>query len=376
MAVLVAASPCALAIATPSAILSGIARAARGGVLIKGGAPLEALGRLDSIAFDKTGTLTSGEPKLVEITPAAGVTETELLRVAAAVEALSDHPLAEAIVRDVKERMGTVERNATEFKSITGKGVSARLNGERIHIGKTALFTEANGTPLPDDLRVTVKSMTARGRTTMIVRRGYAYLGALGLMDTPRSAAKRVTQRLRDIGVSKMMMISGDNQQVADAIAREVGLDQAFGDLMPDDKVEKIKELKESGGVAMVGDGVNDAPAMANATVGIAMGVAGSDVALETADVALMADDLETLPFAVGLSRATSRVIRQNLWVSLGIVAILIPATLLGLGIGLAVLLHEGSTLIVVANALRLLAYNEPKKTTYLIGDLGKVGRS
>jgi len=376
MAVLVAASPCALAIATPSAILSGIARAARGGVLIKGGAPLEALGRLDSIAFDKTGTLTLGEPKLVEITPSAGVTETDLLRVAAAVEALSDHPLAEAIVRDVKERMGSVERNATEFKSITGKGVSARLNGELVHIGKTALFTETNGTPLPDDLRVTVKSMSARGRTTMIVRRGDAYLGALGLMDTPRPAARRVIQRLRDIGVSKMMMISGDNQNVADAIARQVGLDQAFGDLMPQDKVEKIKELKEAGGVAMVGDGVNDAPAMANATVGIAMGAAGSDVALETADIALMADDLETLPFAVGLSRATSRTIRQNLWVSLGIVAVLIPATLLGLGIGPAVLVHEGSTLIVVANALRLLAYNESTKMTYLIGDLGSVEQS
>jgi len=376
MAVLVAASPCALAIATPSAILSGIARAARGGVLIKGGAPLEALGRIDSIAFDKTGTLTSGEPKLVDIVPSVGVTETELLRVAAAVEALSDHPLAEAIVRDVKERLGAVERNATNFKSITGKGVSAILNGELVHIGKTALFVEAEGTPLPDDLRATVKSMSARGRTTMIVRRGDAYLGALGLMDTPRSAARRVIQRLRDIGVSKMMMISGDNQHVADAIARQVGLDLAFGDLMPQDKVEKIRELKDAGGVAMVGDGVNDAPAMANATVGIAMGAAGSDVALETADVALMADDLEMLPFAVGLSRATSRIIRQNLWVSLGIVAILIPATLLGLGIGPAVLIHEGSTLVVVVNALRLLAYRESSQTTYQLGDLESAEQS
>lgn len=376
MAVLVAASPCALAIATPSAILSGIARAARGGVLIKGGAPLESLGRLDSIAFDKTGTLTSGEPKLVEVSPVAGISEVELLRVAAAVEALSDHPLAEAIVRDVKERMGTVERTAMEFKSITGKGVSARLNGELVQIGKAALFADNDGTPLPDDLRVTVKSMSARGRTTMIVRRGDAYLGALGLMDTPRPAARRVIQRLRDIGVSKMMMISGDNQQVANAIAREVCLDHAFGDLMPDDKVEKIKELKKSGGVAMVGDGVNDAPAMANATVGIAMGAAGSDVALETADVALMADELEALPFAVGLSRGTARIIRQNLWVSLGIVAILVPATLFGLGIGPAVLMHEGSTLIVVLNALRLLAYREPSNTIYQLGDLGPLDQS
>jgi len=179
-----------------------------------------------------------------------------------------------------------------------------------------------------------------------------------------------VIRSLRNVGVTKMMMISGDNQNVADAIAREVGLDQAFGDLMPEDKVAKIQELKDTGGVAMVGDGVNDAPAMANATVGIAMGAAGSDVALETADVALMADDLETLPFAVGLSRETSRIIRQNLWVSLGIVAILIPATLLGLGIGPAVFVHEGSTLIVVTNALRLLAFNGDSQVKEKLGDL------
>lgn len=370
MAVLVAASPCALAIATPSAILSGVARAANGGVLIKGGAPLEALGRLDSIAFDKTGTLTFGEPRVVEIIPFAGVTETVLLRTAAAVEALSDHPLAEAIVRDARERCGAFELSATEFKSITGKGVSARLGGELVHIGKTALFTETDAAPPPEELLFEVKRMSSRGRTTMIVRRGNTYLGAIGLMDTPRAASRQVIQQLRDIGVTEMMMISGDNQNVADAIAREVGLDQAFGDLMPEDKVEKIGELKEAGGVAMVGDGVNDAPAMANATVGIAMGAAGSDVALETADIALMADKLETLPFAVGLSRATSRIIRQNLWVSLGVVALLIPATLLGLGIGPAVFVHEGSTLVVVTNALRLLAYAEKATNGEMLGDL------
>lgn len=366
MAVLVAASPCALAIATPSAILSGVARAARGGVLIKGGAPLEALGRLDAIAFDKTGTLTRGEPRVVEILPASGVPEAELLRVAGAVEALSDHPLAEAIVDDVRKRLGDIERGATEFKSITGRGVSAKLDDKVVHIGKQALFEEVDGAPVPDELTTQVSNMTSRGRSTMIVRYGDRYLGAIGLMDTPRAAARHVIQRLRDVGVTKMMMISGDNQRVADAIAREVGLDVAFGDLMPEDKVGKIRELKEAGGVAMVGDGVNDAPAMANATVGIAMGAAGSDVALETADVALMADDLSTLPFAVGLSRATSSTIRQNLWVSLGIVAILIPATLFGLGIGPAVLVHEGSTLIVVANALRLLAYADKTDTKQL----------
>ena len=357
MAVLVAASPCALAIATPSAILSGVARAARGGVLIKGGAPLEALGSLDAIAFDKTGTLTIGEPHLVDIVPYGDTSEKDLLEISAAVEALSDHPLAQAVVKDVEKRLGYNTREATDFANIIGQGVYATVGKDLVHIGKTALFDEADGAPLPDDLRSTVEALSANGRTTMIVRAGDRYLGAIGLMDTPRETAKTVIADLRKIGIKRMMMISGDNQNVANAVAKEVGLDTAFGDLMPEDKVTKIAELKSQGGVAMVGDGVNDAPAMANATVGIAMGAAGSDVALETADVALMADDLETLPFAVGLSRQTSRIIRQNLWASLGIVALLIPATLFGLGIGPAVLIHEGSTLIVVFNALRLLAY-------------------
>lgn len=361
MAVLVAASPCALAIATPSAILSGVARAARGGVLIKGGAPLEALGGLDAIAFDKTGTLTIGEPHLVDIVPYGDTSETELLEISGAVEALSDHPLAQAVVKDVKTRLGDNPREASDFANIIGQGVSAMVGGELVHIGKTALFDEGAGTPLPDDLRARVEDLSANGRTTMIVRAGTRYLGAIGLMDTPRDTAKPVIADLRALGLKRMMMISGDNQNVANAVAKEVGLDVAFGDLMPEDKVTKIAELKAQGGVAMVGDGVNDAPAMANATVGIAMGAAGSDVALETADIALTADDLETLPFAVGLSRQTSRIIRQNLWASLGIVAFLIPATLFGLGIGPAVLIHEGSTLIVVFNALRLLGYKDSR---------------
>lgn len=361
MAVLVAASPCALAIATPSAVLSGVARAARGGVLIKGGAPLESMGHLDAIAFDKTGTLTIGEPHLVEITPYGDATETELLQVSAAVEMLSDHPLAQAVVRDVKTRLGDLPSEASDFSNIIGQGVSAKVDGKVVHIGKTALFESAEGLPLPDDLRATVEAMSQNGRTTMIVRSGDRYLGAIGLMDTPREDARSVIAALRDLGLKRMMMISGDNQNVADAVAKEVGLDTAFGDLMPEDKVTKIAALKAEGGVAMVGDGVNDAPAMANATVGIAMGAAGSDVALETADIALMADDLQTLPFAVGLSRKTSRIIRLNLWFSLGVVALLIPATLFGLGIGPAVLVHEGSTLVVVANALRLLAFKDSR---------------
>ncbi|ASK89664.1 heavy metal translocating P-type ATPase [Sphingorhabdus sp. SMR4y] len=359
MAVLVAASPCALAIATPSAVLSGIARAARGGVLIKGGAPLEMLGKLDSIAFDKTGTLTIGEPELVETAPFGEIGADELIAISAAVEVHSDHPLAQAIVRAAEKRLGTWDLIASDFQSITGKGVSAKINGQNVLIGKAGLFLNDDQDSLPENVTQKVNEMSSRGRSTMIVRRGGEFLGVLGLMDTPRASASEVINKLRSIGITRMMMISGDNQKVADAIALEVGLDKAFGDLMPDDKVEKIAELSDQGGVAMVGDGVNDAPAMANASVGIAMGAAGSDVALETADIALMADDLATLPFAVGLSRSTSGIIRQNLWISLGVVAILIPATLFGLGIGPAVVMHEGSTLVVVINALRLLGYKE-----------------
>lgn len=194
----------------------------------------------------------------------------------------------------------------------------------------------------------------------MVVRRGANYLGVLGVMDTERQSAKETVQRLRQLGIRRVVMLSGDNQRVADAVAGSIGLDQAFGALMPDEKVAAINTLRaEAGGVAMIGDGVNDAPALANANVGVAMGAAGSDVALETADVALMADDLSHLPFAVGLSRQTTRIIQQNLWVSLGVVAALIPSTIFGLQIGAAIIFHEGSTLIVVANALRLLAYRE-----------------
>jgi Cd2+/Zn2+-exporting ATPase len=358
MAVLVAASPCALAISTPSAVLSGVARAARGGVLVKGGGPLENLGRLGAIAFDKTGTLTEGKPRLTDVVSSEGAAEDELLRTAVAVEKLSDHPLAAAVVQGGNERLKDASAlQAHDVQSITGRGVKATVDGQSVYIGKDSLFAEIEGPLLPDALRESVENLKARGRTTMIVRSGETYLGVLGLMDTPREAAKNVVARLRELGIQRMIMLSGDNQQVADAVAKEVGIDEAVGDLMPDDKVEAIKKLSQQEGVAMVGDGVNDAPAMANATVGIAMGAAGSDVALETADVALMADDLNHLPFAVGLSRQTSRIIRQNLWFSLGMVAFLIPATVLGLQMGAAVLFHEGSTVLVVFNALRLLAY-------------------
>ncbi|MBK79870.1 MAG: heavy metal translocating P-type ATPase [Gammaproteobacteria bacterium] len=364
MALLVAASPCALAIATPSAVLSAVARAARGGVLVKGGAPLEHLGRLSAIAFDKTGTLTEGRPRLVDVVAAPGVTETDLLRIAVGVEALSDHPLARAVARDGRAQLGSSDpAPAAGLRSITGRGVYATVEDLPTYIGKDDLFDEIEGPELPQQMREDVEALELKGRTTMIVRHGDRYLGVLGLMDTPRTAARAVVSRLHELGIERMLMISGDNQRVATAVAQSVGLDEAHGDLMPADKVDTIKRLRRSASVAMVGDGVNDAPAMANATVGIAMGAAGSDVALETADIALMADNLEHLPFAVALSRAASRIIRQNLWVSLGVVAVLVPSTLAGLSIGAAVLVHEGSTVVVVFNALRLLAFTDPSRS-------------
>lgn len=361
MAVLVAASPCALAIATPSAVLSGVARAARGGVLVKGGAPLENLGSLKAIAFDKTGTLTEGRPRITDVIAVDGAGDEELLSIAVAVEALSDHPLAQAIVKDGRERLGSSTLPAaSDLKSLTGRGVTATVAGETVWIGKAEMFGVDGAPALGAAATEAIARLRENGRTTMVVRKGDRDLGAIGLMDTPRAAAREALKRLHDLGIARMIMISGDHQKVAEAIATEVGLDEAWGDLMPEDKVEAIRKLAGENKVAMVGDGVNDAPAMANATVGIAMGAAGSDVALETADVALMADDLAHLPFAVGLSRHTRGIIRQNVFVSLGVVAFLVPATILGLGIGPAVALHEGSTLLVVVNALRLLAYRDP----------------
>ena len=361
MAVLVAASPCALAIATPSAVLSGVARAGQGGVLVKGGGPLEQLGRLGALAFDKTGTLTEGAPRVTDVHPYGDTSEANLLRVTAAVEQLSNHPLAEAVVEHARFRLGEEELpRAHNLESMTGRGVKAVVGGDFVHVGKSDLFGEVDGPPLPEALRKTVEALEEEGRTTMVVRRGDAYLGVIGLADPPREGVADVVEWLRQIGIRRMVMLSGDHQRVVDAVAQQLGIDEARGDLLPDDKVETVRALRKEEDVAMVGDGVNDAPAMANASVGIAMGAAGSDVALETADVALMANDLRHLPFAVGLSRQTRRVIRQNLWIALGMVALLVPATILGLQIGPAVVLHEGSTLVVVGNALRLLGYEAP----------------
>ena len=354
MVVLVAASPCALAVATPSGVLAGVARAARAGVLVKGGGPLENLGRVEAIAFDKTGTLTWGRPRVTDVVAAANVGEDELRRTAYAVERMSDHPLAAAVVRDLRPTAGGGMTEAEQVESVTGKGVRAVFEGGPVAVGSPALFERG----LPTDVEAIVADLRSRGRTIMVVGSGERILGVLGLMDTSRAESAPVVELLRNAGIRRMVMMSGDHQQVAEAVGRGVGMDEVLGGLMPEDKVSAVATMTQSGTrVAMLGDGVNDAPAMANATVGVAMGAAGSAVALETADVALMSDDLGKVPFAVDLSRRTSRVIRANLIFSLAIVAILVPVTLTGLGIGPAVLVHEGSTIIVVLNALTLLRF-------------------
>ena len=360
MAVLVAASPCALAISTPSAVLSGVARAARQGVLIKGGRPLEDLGVLTALAFDKTGTLTEGKPKLNAVVTLNGTTEEELLKVAVAVEKQSDHPLASAIVKGGMEKLGNAAlEEATNVKAVMGKGVEANVKGEKVWIGNDELFKAIGSGDLPADVAQKMQQLQQEGNTAMLVRRADTYLGILGVMDLPRPEAESVLRELKALGIKKMVMLTGDNQLVADAVARKIGITEARGGLLPEEKVAAIDELRQQENkLAMVGDGVNDAPAMAKSTVGIAMGAAGSDVALETADIALMADKIDNLPFAIGLSRKSKAVIRQNLVVSLGVVAILIPLTISGLAnIGPAIIAHEGSTLLVVFNALRLLVY-------------------
>ena len=358
MAVLVAASPCALAIATPSAVLSGIARAARGGVLIKGGGPLEKLGSVNAIAFDKTGTLTEGKPKLTGVHPVNGMNEEELLSIIIAVEKLSDHPLAKAIVKGSIERLKYDVPPANNVQAITGRGIKVNFENSVIHIGNKELFIEKNN-QLPDEVRDKIEAFETEGNTTMLVQQNEKFIGIITLMDMPRKDAKETLARLHQLGIKKIIMLTGDNQKVAEAIAEKTGITQALGGLMPEEKVTAIERLQANEGhVAMIGDGVNDAPAMVKSSVSIAMGAASSGVALETADIALMADKLSNLPFAIGLSKKASSIIKQNLVISIGMVIILIPLTLTGYAtIGPAVVGHEGSTLIVVFNALRLLAY-------------------
>ena len=284
-----------------------------------------------------------------------------MARIILEVESLSNHPLARAIANGVKSQYQMVYENlASQVNAIHGKGISAIYEDQVVFIGNEKLMTD-EGMEVPGELRSKMELLLQEGHTAMLVAHRNAVIGLVSVMDVPRKTAVQTLKRLKEIGIQRMVMLTGDHQNVGDSIAKQIGLTEAKGNLLPEDKVEAVKALmKRDGKIAMVGDGVNDAPAMAYSTVSVAMGAAGSDVALETADVALMSDKIEMLPFAIGLSRASKRIITQNIWISMGVVALLVPATILDFtNIGLAVIFHEGSTLVVVLNALRLLAYDE-----------------
>jgi Cd2+/Zn2+-exporting ATPase len=349
------ASPCALVISTPAAILSAIAAAAKRGVLFKGGGALEELGRVRCVAFDKTGTLTRGTPEITDLVPASGVEAIELLTVAAAVERHSEHPLARAILASATEHE-LLPPHASGFRAIVGNGVEAVIEGRSARVGTVALLADTD-ISVPETALVCAGALREAGKTVIFVSWGTAYLGCIALADTIRPSARGVITALKRLGVRQTVMLSGDNIRVAEAIGAELGLDSVRAELLPEEKLTAIRELQERyGGVAMVGDGVNDAPALAAATVGIAMGGAGTDVALETADVALMADDLASLADGVDLSRRARRIVRQNVTIALGVIVVLAPIAALGLiRLPIGVVAHEGSTLVVVANGLRLL---------------------
>lgn len=357
MLLLVAASPCALALGTPAAVLAGIAQAARNGVLIKGGVHLENMGNLKAIAFDKTGTLTEGKFGVTDVITFSGASERDVMTFAGAVEQQSNHPLAQAIVREAKNRKLALP-TASSLENVPGKGVRSTVDGKPIAIGSLKLFAD-----VPPSVHDAVALLDGNGKTTMAVQHNGTFIGVIGLADTLRQSVDKTMAKLRDLGVSHLVMMTGDKKAVAERIAEQSGLTEVKAELLPEDKLTAIKQvMQQHGPTAMIGDGVNDAPALATATVGIAMGGAGTAVALETADVALMADDVGKLPFAVGLSRASRSIIQQNLAISLGVIALLIVSSILNLvQLPLAVVFHEGSTIVVVVNALRLLAYQDNK---------------
>jgi Cd2+/Zn2+-exporting ATPase len=350
MVLMTVASPCALVISVPASFISAIASSARDGVLLKGGAYLEELAQIKAIAFDKTGTLTFGEPVLTDVVTHEGIQRNDLLALAASTEQRSEHPLARAIVNAAQEENLTLQ-SISDFEAEAGIGVTAHIEGAKVQIGRVDKL--ANIVDLPDDLAQTRIALEEDGKTTMGVLHDGAWWGIIAVADTVRPQAKVMVAKLREKGIEPAML-TGDNQRVANAIARSVGITRVFAELMPEDKVKVLNELKaEFEQVAMVGDGVNDAPALAQANVGIAMGAAGTDVALETADVVLMGDKIEQINVAIDLSRKAVRVVWQNIAFSLAVIVMLVAgAFLIDLPLPLGVLGHEGSTVIVVLNGL------------------------
>jgi Cd2+/Zn2+-exporting ATPase len=354
LVLLVVACPCALVISTPVTIVSGLARATRDGVLIKGGIYLESLGRIRAFAFDKTGTLTEGRPEVVEVLALSERSREELLRIAASIESRSEHPLARAV--EAHARQEKVQwPEPTEFTALPGRGATALVDGQRYFLGNHRLFEE-HGWCSPE-VEAALESQEREGRTAVIVGREMQPLGLLAVADRLRPEARGAVAELHRLGVQHTVLLTGDNRTTARAIAREAELREFRAELLPEDKVAAVTDLvAKHGSAAMVGDGVNDAPALAAASVGIALGAAGTDAALETADVALMNDDLSRLPSAIRLSRKALRIVRQNIWFALALKAVFIILTPFGLAtLWMAVLADMGASLLVIANGLRAL---------------------
>lgn len=352
MIFLVVASPCALVSSIMPAVLSGISNAARKGLLFKGGVHLENIGRVQAVAFDKTGTLTEGKPKVTDIVPFQDYTERTLLKLAASLEALSEHPIAKAIVETGKTGQIPLDP-ATGLQAVPGLGVHGLVNGAECRIGKAELLQETDMSPAQRKL---VADWEAEGKTVIFVAANQRLAGMLAVQDTLRPGAAQAVAALKQMGL-KVAMLTGDSTSTAKAIGRQAGVDEVFAELLPEDKVGIVKKLAAKyGKVAMAGDGVNDAPALAVSSVGIAMGAAGTDVALETANVVLMADDLAKIPEAITLGRRTSRVIKQNVAFAITVIIILVTLNFAqDINLPYGVVGHEGSTLLVILSGLRLL---------------------
>lgn len=355
---IVAAAPCALVISIPITLVATLGTGARRGVLIKGGIFVEELAKIQVIALDKTGTITRGEPEVTEVVLAPGSekSEAELVGIAAAIERHSQHPLAQAVVRYAEKSNVAVKATVEQFRSLTGAGAVAEIGGIAVYIGKPLMFADELRLNL-DAIQLQIERLQGSGNTVVVIGTKTRLWGMLAVRDNVRPNARHAIHNLRAAGITRVVMLTGDNQRTAEAIAKEVGVDEVFADLKPDDKVARIRELEAKvGQVAMVGDGVNDAPALAQATIGIAMGAAGTDVALETADIALMSDDLEKLAYAIELARRNRAIVRQNVALSAIVIGILVVGAVGGLfTLPLAVIGHELSEFIVIANGLRML---------------------
>jgi len=352
MIFLVVASPCALVSSVMPAVLSGIANGARNGILFKGGAYLEAIGNLRVVAFDKTGTLTEGVPKVTDIATYGNYSENELISIAASLETWSEHPIAKAILGVAKEKsIGLLP--TTKLEAIPGLGIHGSVDGRECRIGKMDLI---EGLTLFEQEKKTVRQLEDQGKTVIFVNVENDVIGFLAaVQDTLRPEAQETVKTLKQMGI-KVVMLTGDNASTAQIIGKQAGVDQVYAELLPEQKVEIIKNIGEHGKVAMIGDGVNDAPALAASSVGIAMGAAGTDIALETANVVLMADDISKVPYAISLGQRSIRVIKQNVTFAIAVILTLVVSNFIGyVNLPLGVIGHEGSTIVVIISGLRLL---------------------